>query len=379
MRTSESIATTLSFSSMFFLGVGLTVLGAAARNIGLSAYEIGVLQTVQNLGLLVSIVVFGTLADSVRRPTLLLAGSIALSFGFFLFYVSPSLLFNAGMMVLIGVGMGSYEGVTDPMLLDIHTRRPSFFINLNHFFVTTGGIAVTAYVLFLQFDWRRATIQASVVVFAIAIAYSLLRLPRTTKGSASGLTTKLQILRTEPTILILFLAMTATLGFQIGTAGVLTTFLMDYREFSQITSKVALIVFNLGVAAGRLLVGFTTPRHHLYRNIVVLFGLTTVISVLLYGVDVGPATYLVVFLSGFAVSSLLPLITTMGGLVYPEMSGTALGVIKMGIPAGGILVPFLISVAVPVFGARCAFFVFPVVSACAFLMVIFAESSVRKP
>lgn len=48
MSSSSRAATALSFTSMFFLGVGITVLGAAARNIGLDAHEIGMLRTVQS-------------------------------------------------------------------------------------------------------------------------------------------------------------------------------------------------------------------------------------------------------------------------------------------------------------------------------------------
>ena len=34
---------------MFFIGVATTIIGAAARNIGLTPYQIGMFMTVQNL------------------------------------------------------------------------------------------------------------------------------------------------------------------------------------------------------------------------------------------------------------------------------------------------------------------------------------------
>ena len=94
-------ATGLSFGAMFFIGVGITVLGAAARNIGLTAYEIGVLQTIQNIGFMASVLVVGAMADSFSKPRLLLSGSLILAAAFFLFYRSPGLGLNAALMFFI--------------------------------------------------------------------------------------------------------------------------------------------------------------------------------------------------------------------------------------------------------------------------------------
>ena len=45
-----------SFTVMFFLGVGLAIIGAASRNIGLSPYQIGLLFWTQNIGFTVSVI-----------------------------------------------------------------------------------------------------------------------------------------------------------------------------------------------------------------------------------------------------------------------------------------------------------------------------------
>jgi hypothetical protein len=48
--------TASSFLSMFFLGVGAAVIGAAARNIGLSPFQIGLLIAFQNIGFMFSVI-----------------------------------------------------------------------------------------------------------------------------------------------------------------------------------------------------------------------------------------------------------------------------------------------------------------------------------
>ena len=378
-------ATGLSFGAMFFIGVGITVLGAAARNIGLDAAQIGLLQTVQNLGFMASVILFGTLADSFSKPRLLVIASLVLAGGFFFLYRSPALAFNAALMFCIGVGIGGYEGTTDPLLLQLHGGRPGFIINLNHSFVTAGGIAITAYLLLLQFDWQRSMVQSAGAVAVIAVGFVLL--PRDTgpSGAAGGLVAapslgeRWRLLRREPTIFILLAAMTATMGFQIGTAGMLTTYLMEFRGFDQTNSKVALILFNVGVIAGRAVLGLLTPRRHIYPTLVVMLGLAAGVAALTYAVDLGRLTYLVVFVSGLTVSILLPMITTLAGLIYTTSAGTAMGVIKMGIPGGGILVPLCVSVVARLASASVARWVFPGVLAVACVMLVTGRRVVRQP
>jgi len=71
--------TVASFLSMFFLGVGLSVIGAAAPAIGLRPEQIGILQTVQSLGTIVALLVVGYLSDVYSKPRILLAGSVLLT------------------------------------------------------------------------------------------------------------------------------------------------------------------------------------------------------------------------------------------------------------------------------------------------------------
>ncbi len=52
------VITATCYLSMLFLGVAISLVGAAARNIGLDAYQIGLLVAAQNVGFIAS--VFGT-------------------------------------------------------------------------------------------------------------------------------------------------------------------------------------------------------------------------------------------------------------------------------------------------------------------------------
>ena len=163
------------FVSMFFIGVGTTIIGAAARNIGLTPYQIGLLMAVQNIGFMISVVLSSVLSDSLDKTKILFAGSAVLAIAFFVFYLWRYFSINLAIMFFIGVGMGTYEGVTDAMLLDIHDRRESLFININHFFVTFGCLMITLYLLFLQMNWRKSSTQSGIVVSMLALFFLLAR------------------------------------------------------------------------------------------------------------------------------------------------------------------------------------------------------------
>ena len=146
---------------MFFLGVGTAVIGAASGNIGLTPFQIGLLVSVQNVGFIIAVLGAGVLADTTSKPLLMGAASLVLAASFLLYYLWPPYLLNLAIMAVIGMGIGTYEGVADTMLLSLHDRRQALHISVNHFFVTFGCLAITVYLVFLQMSWRRSMVQSA--------------------------------------------------------------------------------------------------------------------------------------------------------------------------------------------------------------------------
>ncbi len=169
------VITATCYLSMLFLGVAISLVGAAARNIGLDAYQIGLLVAAQNVGFIASVFGTGTLSDTQSKPRILMVGSVILGLGLLSFYATELFWVNLLVMALIGVGTATYEGVTDPLLVDMHSERASAHITINHFFVNFGSALVTFYLIFLQADWRRSVVQAGLAVLVLALLYGLTR------------------------------------------------------------------------------------------------------------------------------------------------------------------------------------------------------------
>ena len=361
--------TASSFSSMFFLGVGTAVIGAAARNIGLSPFQIGFLIAVQNIGFMLSVIISGALADNYEKPRLLFIGSLMLAISFFTFYVWSPFVLNLAIMFFIGIGIGSYEGVTDAMLLDIHHARESLFININHFFVTLGALMITLYLIFLQMNWRRSMIQSAAAVALLAVFFAFTRLENE-KREMQRLSHRLGFLRRQKIVWLLFFATVCTVGFEMGSVGILTTYLMELRNFNQVTSKLGLIIFLSGVGTGRIFVGFFTKKEQILRNIILLFGFSALFGSFMYFINAGTLLYIIIYCTGITISSLLPLIITLAGLTYKDMSGTVLGIIKIAIGIGGILIPFLLSMISKYTNLDTALALFPAIMGISFLLLL---------
>jgi fucose permease len=361
---------------MFFIGVGTTIIGAAATNIGLNPTQIGLLIGVQNLGFMISVMISGALSDTYDKTNILFAGSAVLAAAFFTYYLWKSFPPNLMIMFFIGAGMGTYEAVTDALLLDIHDRNETMFINVNHFFVTFGSLMITLYLLFLQMNWRRSMTLSGIVVSLLALFFLLSRLEPGNGGSET-LRERLRFLMQKRSVAVMFAVTVCAVGVELGTVGIMTTFLMEFRGFTQVTSKLALIIFLAGVASGRLLVGFFSKKSQIPMLILLLFCSAAIFLSVYSYVDLGTFTYVLVYFSGMTISAMLPLLITLAGLMFKEFAGTVLGIIKLGIPVGGVFIPLLFSLASRFVSFRAALSLFPLFSVLGLVILLTGWSNFR--
>ena len=378
MIRSPSILTASSFLSMFFIGIGITVVGAAARNIGLEPSQIGYLITAQYLGFMVSVAIVGVLSDRYRKTVLLAWGSVVLTVSFASFYATDIFPLNLLIMASIGVGLGAYEGATDALLLDVHRGRENLFINLNHFHVSAGSVAITAYLVVLQMEWRRSMLQTGIVVAALAIVFGFSRIDNE-QPNRIPINQMMRVLSRQRIMGSLFVAEMCALGLGVGTSGLLTSFLMEYRGFTQTTSKVALVIFLSGLAGGRIVSGVFAKKRHVVTMVPIMFGACLLFFSLLYFVEVPlGATYLMAVLAGLAVSPLIPLQISLAGVLFSDMPGTAMGVVKVAIPVGGIVFPFALATISDAVSFRASLILFPFIALLGLVAYLFSARAIHR-
>jgi len=371
MIRNRNILTMSSFTAMFFLGVGAAIIGAASRNIGLSPFQIGLLLAAQNIGFILSVITVGTLADSADKARLLFAASFILAVSFFFFYQNDAFILNLGIMLIIGVGIGGYEGAADAMLLDIHQRRQSLFINMNHFFVTVGQLMIVIYLIFLQMDWRKSMVQSAVAVFVLAIIFGLSRVPPRKVVTTESFGKRLAFIGKQRPVLVLFLLASCAVGIEASLIGIITTLLMEFYGFNQVTSKLGLVAFLSGIATGRIVLGVLARDSQQLEYILALFALTAIVlSFLLFASPGTVMAYILLVVSGATISVLFPLTIALAGLKYLEMSGMVMGIIKLGIPVGGIAAPLMFSLCVQAASFKAALVIFPAIGITGFILAL---------
>jgi len=361
MIRSVKALTASSYLCMLFLGLSSTIVGAAAKNIGLSPEQIGLMVALQNVGFVLSVSLTGAIADTYEKPRLLLWGSVVLVAGLLIFYLGGVFGIYLVAMILTGIGTGVYEGVADAMILDLHQARESLHITINHMFVSIGSVAITVSMIFLpgQDMWRTAVILSAIVASLLAGFFVFARL-EVHSNRGESFRTRLRMLSTNKVVALLFVCVILAVGVELGTVGVLTSFLMDLRGFSDVASKLGLFVFLAGMISGRFLVGLLSQNEYVPRYIMGLFGGACLVFSLLFLVDLGTqATYALIYLAGISLSATLPLIITLAGLKFKHMAGTVMGAVKVAIPLGGIVIPALMSAVTGAASFQVSLLLFP--------------------
>jgi MFS family permease len=279
-------------------------------------------------------------------------------------------------MFVMGLGIGGYEAVTDALLLDIHTKNESLHINVNHFFVTLGSLMVTVYLITLQMAWRQSMVQSAAAAAVLAVVFALTRLAARGSGGET-LRQRLGRFVGQRAFLLTFAMTLVVLGTATLSQGVMTTYLMEMRGFTQLTSKLALVTLLAGVGAGRIVVGVLTRGGRIYPYIMASCALSALTTLLFYFADLGALAYAVIFVQGVAQAALLPLLITLAGLLYRPVAGTAMGVLKLAIPLGGILVPLIFSALTGLMPLARAVAIFPAAFTVAFVLALLGRGSLR--
>ena len=373
--TSRPVSTGSAFVAMFFLGVGVAIVGATARAVGLAPSQIGYLIAAQNVGFGVSVVVSGALADRFRKPLILTVGLIMLGLSFATLYRSDSFAANLGVMLLMGGGMGVAEAVTDAWLLEMHERNESRLVTINHLAVSVGSVVITLYLMALKLDWETSLGRIAVLLGLLAVLVAFLRPAGhvSRRGSGGG---DIRKLSTDPGIVLLALAAMGTVGVEIGSAGVITTFAVQLRGVDPDTAQLLLALYLISLAAGRVVMGVVGSRGRPGRMVVGAAAAAFLSSVVLYLVPL-PAQIVPVplFVLGLTAGPLLPLTIAAAGLRYRHLAGTAMGMVKVAIPVGGIAIPGLVGLLSDTVSFPLALGVFPL---AALLVLVSAIASERR-
>jgi nitrate/nitrite transporter NarK len=83
-------------------------------------------------------------------------------------------------------------------------------------------------------------------------------------------------------------------------------------------------------------------------------------------------------MAGVSLSGLLPLMITLAGLLYKEVAGTVLGIVKVAAGLGGILLPLFMSLVARSFSFQVSLLLFPSALLLAFVVLSLQLRHIRS-
>jgi len=349
-KTKNLVPLTLAaFSSLGMVGLYHTILGTALPAIRFSLQldisQAGYLGSSAWLGFAIAIFAGGALSDVMRSQRVLMAACWMIGLSALLFGLWMTFLLNCLFIGMVGAGTGIIVSSSSALVLKLFPGKEGRIINFHHSFYALGAIAgplLMTNVLTQTGDWRWVYQGGGLFMLFIGGFFAVLShhdpVKRKTWDSRSFL-----LLFREKTMILLILIIFLSVGSQNGIYFWLVSFLKEVRSFSIFWAGLGLSLFSIGIGIGRLLSGWVVSKIRITTVLSLLLLLLMGSLFFLLRITTGPWIWVSCFMAGVGCSGLFPGLLTLGGIHFPHLSGTAIGILGMAAGIGSALMPWAMS------------------------------------
>ena len=349
-KVKNPMALTLTaFSSLGMVGFCHTILGTALpairATLRMDIHQASYLGSAAWLGFSIAIFAGGALSDILRSQRVLMTACWMIGLSGLFFGRWEASLLNGLLIGILGAGTGMIVSSSSALVMELFPGKEGRIINFHHSFYALGAIAgpfLMASVLRQNGDWRWVYQGGGLFMLFIGGFFAVLPphdpVKRKTWDSRSFL-----LLFREKTMILLMLIIFLSVGSQNGIYFWLVSFLKEVRSFPIFWAGLGLSLFSIGIGIGRLLSGW----------VVFKIGITTVLSLLLLllmgslffllRITTGPWIWVSCFMAGVGCSGLFPGLLTLGGIHFPHLSGTAIGILGTAAGIGSTFMPWSMS------------------------------------
>lgn len=343
---------------IIFFGVAFLTLGAilpaVAAEYGLDDRMSATLAAILPIGTLAGSLIFGPVVDRKGYKLVMIVQNLIGAAGLFLIaYASSFTVLITGILAL-GVSGGLINGSTNALASDVSTDsnrdRNIMFLGL---FYCVGAIATTYSIPALSgivsYKSILATIAAIMVV--VSVFYMTMKFQGAKTGGEGASSGKIMKLLTSP----LFIIFCFTLFFQGAVEGItnnrISQYLINIENFNEISAGIALSFVLIGLAIGRLCAGFILKKFS--KRTIIAAGMIIAlagVAILTFAQDISTASGMNpqsiavagTLLIGFGITSTVPIVLSVLGGLYKEMSGTAFSIAISACLVGNSLLNYLL-------------------------------------
>jgi Major Facilitator Superfamily. len=356
----------ISFSLLLLsIGIYASIFQSTVSNIAksyhVSSVYMGSFITLYFIGCLVGAVILGELADRMEKKRVIILSILIMVSGIFIIYLIKNLLAtNIGVFV-VGVGINGIDCVVIGALSDVNKGKEVKYMNMAHALYCLGTIIGPLLVMaFVRFDnWR-------VMYFPVAILFLILMVYIASLNYSNDIGShknekesiiSLELIK-KPSCILLSFSMFLYVGVETGTTYWMGTYINSVFR-NEKTGMALLSLFWGGMMVGRYMAG----RFHRMEDKVLFWGLvlSIVFSSALQFSNHIIFVSICITMTGVCLAPVFCAIVTKATRRYPEVSGSATGVVVTLGSLGGVSIPFLMGVISQKLSVKGAFFFIPLI------------------
>ncbi|MEC8646562.1 MAG: MFS transporter [Candidatus Latescibacterota bacterium] len=338
------------FVNFVFFGAVVILVGAAVPEI-LRTYswryvEMGAILAGGSIGYFVSTFVCGILLRRWGPKRVIVYGLVLQAAGLAAFGQMPSLAINAIALLLIGLGQGGSEVVTNFSIVRIEHSGRSNLMNFIHAAFTTGAIVGPlgiGQLIERGYPWQVAFLALAFLSLLMALAFTLLSFETVSADPAKRENSPLSYLMSQPLMLLLTTLILLYVGVEIGTSNWIAEYFVQSLGVSAASGAYTVSLFWMGLLAGRLSVAIFYRRD----DQAVLLVTACILSALSLSLGLWGDSFIwkaaCFFSTGMGFSIVYPVVVVLAGRFFPNQQEMAIAVISTGGGVGSFAFPFAMS------------------------------------
>jgi fucose permease len=350
MHVAPRLLTNLSYLAMMSLSIGLNLLPVFLTTIGeiyggetgLTQEQLGRLGASTFAGLVVGILITGPLADRLGAKPFVQLGNALIAISL----VGAALAADYTMLALalfcLGLGAGILDMVLSPVVAALNPTRRAAAMNWLHSFYCVGAvftILVGTVALTAGLGWRGTCLLLMILPLGLLVAFAPLKFPAL---HLEGGRLKLRTLIRRGWFWIALVAILLGGATEAGMSQWLPAYAETALGFPTWVGGLALLLFSVAMAAGRMVVGAAGARWNAYHIMALGCGSSVLLFVASSFLPIPVVALSACVLVGFTGSCLWPTMLAVTADRYPDGGASMYGMLGAFGNLGGIFMPWLV-------------------------------------
>ena len=347
------LLTLLCYGAMMSLAIGVNLLPVFLTSLsltfggpdGLSQEQLGRLGAISFIGLVLGILVAGPGADRWGAKGFAVGGNVIMVISLIGMSLAPDYGILGLAVFWLGFGAGILDMILSPVVAVLNPNRRSAAMNWLHSFYCVGAVVtILASTVALQigFEWRYACLLLLPLPLVLAAAFALLRFPALVADSETAGRTPLRRLLRERWFWGALAAIFLGGATELGMAQWLPAYAETTLGYPQWIGGMALLLFSVGMAAGRMVVGAIGERVNPFVVMAWCCGSSVVLFLLGSFLPVSGLALAACIAVGFTGSALWPTLLGVTADRYSSGGGSMFAALAALGNAGGIVMPWVV-------------------------------------